>query len=188
MKQCPRCNQTYSDDQLNFCLEDGELLTEYAHEPPPARYVDDLPPKPYVDDAPTVMLNDARRTNPTNWPVAAVAQPIAQWQGQPSPGPQGQFAPYMMNPSPNQTLAVVSLGLGIGSMTVGWCCSLGLLLSPAALITGFLALSYIRKDEKAYGGRGFAIAGIATGSVFLVFYLLFIIIYGAAIIGGGLAR
>jgi hypothetical protein len=26
MKQCPRCNRTYSDDTLNFCLEDGSTL------------------------------------------------------------------------------------------------------------------------------------------------------------------
>ncbi len=187
MKQCPRCNKTYSDVNLNFCLEDGELLTEFAREPPPAGYVDPSS-KPFIDDSPTVMLNDARRTNPTNWPAQPPAQPLAQWQGQPAPALQAQFAPYMMNPSPNQTLAIVSLGLGIGSMTIGWCCSLGLLLSPAALITGFLALSYIKKDEKAYGGRGLALGGIATGSVFLVFYLLIIIIYGVAIIGGGLAR
>ena len=59
MKQCPRCSQTYSDDQLNFCLEDGELLTAYATEPPPTRYADDAPP--------TVVLNEARVTNPANW-------------------------------------------------------------------------------------------------------------------------
>lgn len=179
MKQCPRCNLTYSDPQLNFCLDDGELLTEFAREPPPARY---------ADDAPTVMLNDARRTNPSNWPAQPQAQPLAQWRGQPAPVPHGQFSPYMMRPTPNQTLAGVSLGLGIGSMTIGWCCYLGLLLSPAALITGFLALSYIKKNPEAYGGRGMAIAGIATGAVFLVFFLLIIIIYGAAIIGGGLAQ
>jgi len=182
MKQCPRCNLTYSDDQLNFCLDDGELLTEFAREPPPTRFVDPSA-KPYADDSPTVLLDTARRTNPSNWPNQPQPQPLAPWQGQPSP--QGQFAPYMMTPSPSQTLAVVSLGLGIGSMTIGWCCYLGLLLSPAALITGFLALSYIKKNPEAYGGRGLAIGGIATGAVFLVFFLLFVIIYGAAMIIGG---
>ncbi|HVF47748.1 MAG TPA: DUF4190 domain-containing protein [Pyrinomonadaceae bacterium] len=179
MKQCPRCNLTYSDDRLNFCLDDGELLTAMTTEPPLSRYADDAPP--------TVMLDSARRTNPANWPNAApAAQPIAQWSAHNAPAVQQPF-PYAMNPSPNQVLAIVSLGLGVGSMTIGWCCSLGLLLSPAALITGFLALSYIKKDPQAYGGRGFAIGGIVTGSVFLALYLLFIIIYGVAIIGGGLS-
>ncbi len=36
MKQCPRCNRTYTDDTLNFCLEDGAALvsafdTEATH-------------------------------------------------------------------------------------------------------------------------------------------------------------
>jgi len=65
MKQCPRCKQTYSDENLNFCLEDGELLTVFGYEPPASRYVDEPPP--------TVMLNEARVTNPANWPGS---QPI----------------------------------------------------------------------------------------------------------------
>ncbi len=35
MKICPRCQKTYSDDNLNFCLEDGSVLTQAAAEPPP---------------------------------------------------------------------------------------------------------------------------------------------------------
>ena len=27
MKICPRCQTTYADDNLNFCLEDGSTLT-----------------------------------------------------------------------------------------------------------------------------------------------------------------
>ena len=88
--------------------------------------------------------------------------------------------------SPNQTLAIVSLGLGIGSLTIGWCCSLGLALGPAALITGFIGLSQIKKDPQKYGGRGLAIGGIVTGSVFLAAYILFIILYGAAMLLGNL--
>jgi hypothetical protein len=30
MKICPNCNQTYNDATLNFCLNDGSLLIEYA--------------------------------------------------------------------------------------------------------------------------------------------------------------
>ena len=178
MKQCPRCGQTYSDDQLNFCLDDGELLSGYVREPPPTQYADDTPP--------TVMLNEARRTNPSNWPSSQPASPPVQWQPQPMNAPQSLFTPYMMNPSPNQTLAIVSLGLGISSVTIGWCCSSGMLLSPAALITGFLALSYIKKNPSAYGGRGMAIGGIVTAIVYLSVLLLILLIYGAAIIGGGL--
>src|SRR5260221_13610537 len=113
MKQCPRCNQTYSDDQLNFCLSDGELLTSFAQAP--TRYADDAPP--------TVMLGEPRVTNPADWPASPQSGPPAQWQ--PSGMPQPQFGQYSMPLSPNQTLAIVSLGLGIGSVTIGWCCYLG---------------------------------------------------------------
>lgn len=86
----------------------------------------------------------------------------------------------------NQTLAVISLIMGVSSVLVGWCCSLGLLLSPAAIITGIIALMQIKKDPQRNGGRGMAIGGIVAGSVFLAGYILFIIIYGLAIIGSNL--
>lgn len=35
MKICPRCQKTYSDDNLNFCLEDGSVLTHSAADPLP---------------------------------------------------------------------------------------------------------------------------------------------------------
>src|SRR5947209_6919978 len=34
MKICPRCQKTYADDNLNFCLEDGSVL-QHAGGPPP---------------------------------------------------------------------------------------------------------------------------------------------------------
>lgn len=33
MKICPRCQKTYVDDNLNFCLEDGSVLAQAAAEP-----------------------------------------------------------------------------------------------------------------------------------------------------------
>ena len=51
MKICPRCRKTYSDDGLNFCLDDGAALT----------------PTPAVNDSlpATVMLNQQRPTAQT---------------------------------------------------------------------------------------------------------------------------
>lgn len=174
MKQCPRCKQTYSDPALNFCLEDGELLVAFSQEPPLGRYADETPP--------TILLDQSRVTNPTNWPQQQAAQPPAKWQ--PAGVPQAQFGSYPM--SPNTSLAVVSLILGISSLTVGWCCYIGLLLAPAALITGIIAKSRTDKQPDLYGGRGMAIGGMVMGAVSLAVYVLLIIIYGIAIIGGGL--
>lgn len=46
MKICPRCNKTYTDANLNFCLDDGSMLTEVAGQALPE----------------TVMMNEPRIT------------------------------------------------------------------------------------------------------------------------------
>ncbi len=161
MKQCPRCNQTYSDDQLNFCLEDGELLTAYTREPTPARYADDPPP--------TVMLNDARITNPTNWPASSA--PPAKWQ---APKPQLQNQPFGspgFASSPDQTLPTIAMVLGILSLPM-FCCWGGLWLGLPAAIIGFLGMSNTDKDPARYGGRGMAIAGMVLGVVSMLLTVL----------------
>ena len=48
MKICPTCRKTYQDDNLNFCLEDGSVLTVASNEP-----------------APTVMMSQPRPTHPS---------------------------------------------------------------------------------------------------------------------------
>ncbi len=176
MKQCPRCKQTYSDDQLNFCLEDGELLTGFAQEPPPARYRDDSPP--------TLLMNEPRVTNPTNWPTPQQSAPPAQWQASSPVHFQSQGQP-MVVAMQSQGLAITSLCLGIASVTIGFCCYLGVLLSPAAMITGFIYLSQNRSDPVRYPGRGLAIGGIATGVAYFAILALIIIVYGMAFLAGG---
>lgn len=177
MKRCPRCDRVYSDDSLNFCLEDGELLAVYTDEEP-TRALRDAPP-------PTITMDSPRVTDPIGW---SPSQPIGQWQGQPASYPQPQYQPYMMARTKSQVLAIVSLSLGAGSLVVGWCCSNGLLLAPAGIITGIIAMMQIKKDPQSYGGKGLAIGGIAAGSAFLFLYLLFILIYGLAAIGGALGN
>jgi hypothetical protein len=48
MKICPVCRTTYNDDNLNFCLEDGSLLTQATANPLPE----------------TVLMNQPRLTEP----------------------------------------------------------------------------------------------------------------------------
>jgi hypothetical protein len=64
MKICPTCRKTYDDDGLNFCLEDGSVLT-FAN----------------VDAAPTVVMEHPRPTNPT--PPAWTAQNPPAYSMQP---------------------------------------------------------------------------------------------------------
>lgn len=171
MRTCPRCGQSYSDENINFCLNDGELLTQPMQAPDPGAYRDDPPP--------TIMMNEARVTNPVGWQQPQQGQSPVQYQGQ-------QVMQYPYNLTPNQTLAVVSLCLGIASITIGWCCYLGILLSPAALITGFIAMSQINKDPQRYTGKGLAWGGIITGGLYIVGLILIFILYGFALLASGL--
>lgn len=171
MKKCPKCGQTYTDSAINFCLNDGELLSYLADDAP--RTIFQNEPPSFIDDwPPTEFLDRARVTSETNWPPQAA--PVL-YQSPQQGLPLETLSPYPTSISPNQTLAIVSLGLGVGSMTVGWCCSMGLVLAPAAMIIGFISLSQIKNNPQTNGGRGFAIGGIVAASVFLACYLLYLL-------------
>lgn len=154
MKICPICKQTYTDDNLNFCLNDGGTL---------ARYTDD-------DAPPTVMMNQARTTQ-QNWqnyesPNAWGNQPLQTHQS--SPFQQNQPFGQLNYQTPNQTLPIVSLVLGILAIFLT-CCWGGFPLGLAAVITGYIGLQNINSNSQQYGGRGLAIGGIAAGAVALLF-------------------
>ena len=155
MKICSVCNQTYADDNLNYCLTDGGTLTSYH---------DDAPP--------TIMLNRARTTQ-QNWENY---QPPSPWESQlqqPNqsyqPMPQNQpFYPAVQGQ--NQVMPTVSLVLGIISVMFS-CCYGGIPFGAAALILGFLALKNVNENPMQFGGRGMAIGGIVTGVIGLLFSL-----------------
>ncbi len=173
MKKCPKCGQTYTDKDLNFCYNDGELLSYSLDETPTRTYSQS------EDPPPTEFMGSARVTRETGWnPPQA---PPVVWQGNQADQINTPFSQFPTQVAPTQTLAIVSMSLGIASLTIGWCCYSGFLIGPAALVTGFIALAQIRSDPLSNGGKGFAIAGIATGAAFLVLCLLFIIIYGFAL-------
>lgn len=158
MKTCPLCKQTYDDDNLNFCLNDGGILTK----------VND-------DATPTVFMNQARTTN-QNW---TDYETNSRWQNQPLAntqpyGVQGQNQQLKVE-GQNQTLATVSLILGILSIVL-LCCWGGIPLGTGAVITGWLALNNINREPMIYSGRGMAIAGLATGGIGLAGAVLMIII------------
>ena len=93
MKICPRCQKTYVDDNLNFCLEDGSVLTQASQQPPQ-----------------TVMMSEPRPT----------AQPQVPSQPGSQPGwntPQQ----YSMQPPPksSKTWVWVLLILGVVVLVCG---------------------------------------------------------------------
>jgi len=95
MKTCPTCRKSYADDSLNFCLEDGSVLTFAASVA-----------------APTVMMPAPAPTNP-NPPITLNQQgPQASWD---------QLQQHSMQPpkkSSKTWLWVVGL-LGLGLLLCG---------------------------------------------------------------------
>ncbi len=79
MKICPRCQKTYSDENLNFCLDDGATLMR-------SNAVDDSIPA-------TVMMNQTRPTAPPQ-----------QFGGQnQTPGNWNTPPPYSIQPPPKKS-------------------------------------------------------------------------------------
>ena len=69
MKICPKCNKTYTDQNLNFCLDDGTVLTQAAGSSMPD----------------TVLLNQPRVTSPSqSAPGSYPGQQMQQPQHLPS--------------------------------------------------------------------------------------------------------
>lgn len=88
------------------------------------------------------------------------------------------FAPQNYQPNYGSSYAQPELktGLAIASMVVGIIAFpttfmlIGFLLAPVAIVLGIVALVRANKKPNVYGGKGFAIAGIAVGSVICVFF------------------
>ena len=159
MKICPICKQTYTDENLNFCLADGGTLTAMKDDPPP-----------------TMVMNQPRQTNP-NWsnyqPPTYENQQMTQNQQFGMQG-QNQFAQIQ---GQDQTLPIVSLVLGIFGILLTFCCYMGIPFGLAALITGYFGMNNANKDPMKYGGKNLAIGGMITGGISLLITLGMILIF-----------
>ncbi|MBK6751848.1 MAG: hypothetical protein IPG67_18135 [Acidobacteria bacterium] len=80
MKICPKCQKTYTDQNLNFCLDDGTVLTQAAGDAMPE----------------TVLLNQPRVTSPSQ--SAPSSFPGQQAQQPQQPGWNTAPQPYSMQP------------------------------------------------------------------------------------------
>lgn len=162
MKVCPVCNQTYVDDNLNYCLTDGGTLTPFG---------DDAPPTVLLNRARTTQQNWDNHQSPSPW-ESQLQQPNQTYQ----PVQQNQpFYPAAVQ-GQNQTLPTVALVLGICSLLFA-CCYGGIPLGAAALVLGFVGLKNTNENPMQFGGRGLAIGGIVTGVIGLLISVgLFLIV------------
>jgi hypothetical protein len=65
-------------------------------------------------------------------------------------------------------LAIASMVLGIAGLASS-ILLIGLLLAPVGLVLGIVALVKASKKPMVYGGQGFAIAGVVTGGLAMLF-------------------
>ncbi len=158
MKYCPRCNERYKDENLNFCLNDGELLNEMSGE--------DAPPTAFLD--PTRVTNEGN-WNDQNTNFSDFNSPNQQIYQQPFSSP----APMAMV-GQDKTLSIVSLVLGGLSV---FCCYIAIITGPAAIITGFLGMNKVKSQPELYGGKEMAIIGMILGGIgFIISVLYFIFV------------
>jgi hypothetical protein len=163
MKRCLKCGQSYSDETLNFCLNDGDLLIQQAsYDPPPTIFADDSPP--------TLRMNQPRVTNPVDWAQSSLAHP----QSSTPAGVNQQFGIAGYGTARDQTLPTVSLVLGIISVLLV-CCFGGIWLGLPAAVVGFIAMKNVETNPAKYGGRGMAIGGMVLGIVTFLASLFFLI-------------
>ena len=103
--------------------------------------------------------------------------PDASWQNQ-EIGQNTPFQPPVAADGQNNTLAIVSLVLGILSFVcLSW------LGAIPAIITGFMQRSNIKKNPTEYGGGGMAMTGIILGVANIVLSIIVGIIYILLIAG-----
>jgi hypothetical protein len=99
-------------------------------------------------------------SDPTSdWSASSV--PAASW----SDTPAAQIGKPAA-PGQNQTLAIISLVLGIASIVI---CQL---TGPVAIVLGFLARRKASQNPAEYGGAGLALGGMITGVLGTIFLLL----------------
>lgn len=104
----------------------------------------------------------------TNWTPPPV--PEANWQNQ-QINQNAPFQPMPAGQAQSQTLAVISLVLGILSIP---CCSF-IVFGIGAVVTGFIAKGKAEQNPNEYGGRGLALGGMIIGGITILLGIITII-------------
>ena len=180
MKRCPACSQTYTDDELSFCINDGTALVRMGTSDPQATIMSAPPPPPqsYNDAGQSGWTDPPGYSPPQAWNAPGAWQPPPapqSMQGVPPPTGMAQVG----RQQPQMSLGIASLICGVLSITLGLITCTGPVLALVALILGIVALVQIKNDPQRFGGKGFAIGGIALAAlwgVFIFFWLLLMVL------------
>lgn len=159
MKQCPQCNQQFTDAWISFCPNDGSVLREGQVE---------IPPPPLPQYKPNVPISEQA----TMW----LPRQPQSGQGWVAPDERAPMFPVFQPPpppayvrSPSQGLALASMITALVGIVIGIFC-LGPIPGIVAMVLGIVALSQIKKAPDRYAGKPFALVGVIVGSLTLLFY------------------
>lgn len=157
MKICPVCNQTYTDESLNYCLNDGSTLNAAKNN------ADDDPP-------PTIFMDPPRSTNPNytdfNSNFGQANTDFNSNFGKPNQEIyQTPYSPPVLNNAQDQTLPIISLILGVVCFVLICCYGGSVPLGIGALITGYMGMKNVDQNPQKYGGKGMAIGGMILGAI-----------------------
>jgi hypothetical protein len=114
---------------------------------------------------------------------AEASSPVVPESNMQNPQNYGQGAAPAAG-GPNQTLAIISLVVGILSI---FCCG-WFVPGIAAIIMGFIAKSKASNDPSNFGGAGLALGGIITGALSIVLGIIVVILYVFMGVGAGLMQ
>src|SRR5207247_10900281 len=163
MKRCPTCNQTFEEDWLSFCTQDGTPLVEdqeATSEPLPTIVSPPPPVATPVDQA----ARNLPSTEPVGGPQFPAPQPVPPAWKPPPP-------PSYIQPQ-NKGMATASMIIGIASIAC-----LGPIPGIVAIVLGAMTLSQIKKNPDTVAGKQQAMTGIITGSLAILIYGVGFIIY-----------
>jgi hypothetical protein len=199
MKRCPTCNRTFDEDWLAFCTQDGTSLVDEGpakrDEPPPTILASPPPPPQGGWQQPSGGLGSEQFQSqpiPPPAPPPGLGAPSSGLGSGPFQPPQQMQSGWQPPPPPTyaqapaQGMAITSMVCGIFSVTIGWCCYLGVISAPLAIALGAYQLVQIKNHPDQAGGKPMATVGVVLGSVYFVLIGIIILIYGAATLMRGI--
>ncbi len=161
---CPNCGAPNEKDAV-FCGNCGAVLDPDAV---PAEFEAEME---NLDEPAEEKSGEAEIEEPEPEPEKMAVEP-------PPPPPARPASPAASEP-PTSGMAVASLVLGIGGLTV-----LPLLGSIVAIVLGYMARSDIRRRPHEVSGDGLALAGIVLGWISVGLAILGILVVGGFMLCG----
>lgn len=160
--------QPFSEQPKQQPFSEQPTVNRPFAEPPPQGWQSNpqTPFQPLFSQPPSVQ-NYGQSSQP-DW--SPPPPPVQNWGGSPN------AANLAYAQAPQQTMALVSLIAGVFSVTLGFCCSMGVLTSPVAIVTGIIALVQIKNNPNLNTGKGMAIGGIALGVAYIIVFILLIML------------